>query len=94
MLKKDYYCHAYNDAYGTACDQDFRFTQPFWATASKRRTEALASVQISCFLFCFSLFVALFFTYVLSTFSRKQPQQCNNKKQVNQSTCTTILESA
>ena len=32
------------------------------------------------------LFVCLFFGYALSRFSRKQPQQCDNKKLVNEST--------
>jgi len=37
------------------------------------------------FFFAF-VFVCLFSGYVLSRFSRKQPQQCNNKKLVNEST--------
>ena len=36
------------------------------------------------------LFVCLFSGYVLSRFSRKQPQQCNNKKLVNESTHSTF----
>ena len=62
------------------------FVMTFRTVASKRQTEALASVEISCFLFSFCLFVCLFFAYVLSIFSRKQPQQCNHKKLVNQYT--------
>lgn len=46
---------------------------------SMRRTKALASVEICCFLFAL-VFVSLFFAYVLSRSSPKRPQQCNNKK--------------
>ena len=49
------------------------------ALASMRRTEALASVEISCF-----LFVCFFFAYVLSGFNDPN-DVTTKKKKVNES---------
>ena len=49
------------------------------ALVSMRRTEALASVEISCF-----LFVSLFFAYVLSGFNDPN-DVTTTKKKVNES---------